>query len=268
MFTVTALSGLVLLWSIAVPYRNVAIMVCAGVVFTLSIVVVIRLIMDPRFGARSSVDSMLKLASQTLTCMKGGTDYKARRRFAGCCASTAAIAVAITDKKQILGYAGFEAQEPARQHHPHPRPMPRSRRQAAHPIHARRYRLPQRVVEYQGGHHRAACRRPQRRGHAQVLLSPSEAHQRDAEVHRRRVRQTAVHADGGVGVGRADAVGHAHGAEDAPKPDQSALLVQHHQHHRLAHSHRPRNGAQAAARIRRVLSPNARRLRRSDRVRA
>ena len=28
-------------------------------------------------------------------------------------------------------------------------------------------------------------------------------------------------------------------------------------HHRLAHSHRPRNGAQAAARIRRVLSPNA-----------
>ena len=28
MFTVTALSGLVLLWSIAVPYRNVAIMVC------------------------------------------------------------------------------------------------------------------------------------------------------------------------------------------------------------------------------------------------
>ena len=47
MFTVTALSGLVLLWSIAVPYRNVAIMVCAGVVFTLSIVVVIRLIMDP-----------------------------------------------------------------------------------------------------------------------------------------------------------------------------------------------------------------------------
>ena len=31
MFTVTALSGLVLLWSIAVPYRNVAIMVCAGV---------------------------------------------------------------------------------------------------------------------------------------------------------------------------------------------------------------------------------------------
>ena len=44
MFTVTALSGLVLLWSIAVPYRNVAIMVCAGVVFTLSIVVVLSLI--------------------------------------------------------------------------------------------------------------------------------------------------------------------------------------------------------------------------------
>ena len=42
MFTITALSGLVLLWSIAVPYRNVAVMVLAGIVFTFSIVVVIR----------------------------------------------------------------------------------------------------------------------------------------------------------------------------------------------------------------------------------
>lgn len=109
MFTVTALSGLVLLWSIAVPYRNVAIMVCAGVVFTLSIVVVIRLIMDPDSVRARQSDSMLKLASQTLTCMNDGMDYKAAQKICGLLLpSTAAIAVAITDKKQILGYAGFE----------------------------------------------------------------------------------------------------------------------------------------------------------------
>ena len=109
MFTVTALSGLVLLWSIAVPYRNVTIMVCAGVVFTLSIVVVIRLIMDPDSVRARQSDSMLKLASQTLTCMNDGMDYKAAQKICGLLLqSTAAIAVAITDKKQILGYAGFE----------------------------------------------------------------------------------------------------------------------------------------------------------------
>ena len=115
MFTVTALSGLVLLWSIAVPYRNVAIMVCAGVVFTLSIVVVIRLIMDPDSVRARQSDSMLKLASQTLTCMNDGMDYKAAQKICGLLLpSTAAIAVAITDKKQILGYAGFEeAQNPS-----------------------------------------------------------------------------------------------------------------------------------------------------------
>ena len=83
MFTVTALSGLVLLWSIAVPYRNVAIMVCAGVVFTLSIVVVIRLIMDPDSVRARQSDSMLKLASQTLTCMNDGMDYKAAQKICG-----------------------------------------------------------------------------------------------------------------------------------------------------------------------------------------
>ena len=138
-----------LLWSIAVPYRNVAIMVCAGVVFTLSIVVVIRLIMDPDSVRARQSDSMLKLASQTLTCMNDGMDYKAAQKICGLLLpSTAAIAVAITDKKQILGYAGFEEAQNL-QHHPHPRdPCHARRRQAAHPIHARRYRLPQRVVEY------------------------------------------------------------------------------------------------------------------------
>ena len=115
MFTITALSGLVLLWSIAVPYRNVAVMVLAGIVFTFSIVVVIRLIMDPDSVRARQSDSMLKLASQTLACMNDGMDRTAAQKICGLLLpSTAAIAVAITDKDQILGYAGFEeAQNPS-----------------------------------------------------------------------------------------------------------------------------------------------------------
>ena len=46
MFTVAVLSGLVLMWNIVAKDRNVAVLLCAGAIFTLSIVVVIRLLMD------------------------------------------------------------------------------------------------------------------------------------------------------------------------------------------------------------------------------
>lgn len=149
MFTVTALSGLVLLWSIAVPYRNVAIMVCAGVVFTLSIVVVIRLIMDPDSVRARQSDSMLKLASQTLTCMNDGMDYKAAQKICGLLLpSTAAIAVAITTKSRFWDTQASRKLRTCqgsiiRTHATH---ATLGRRQVAHPVHARRYRLPQRVV--------------------------------------------------------------------------------------------------------------------------
>lgn len=118
MFTVTALSGLVLVWNIIVPNRNLAVLFCAGAVFTLSIVVVIRLLMDPDSVRARQSDAMLKLASQTLACMSEGLDSEAAQKICSLLLpSTAAIAVAITDKDQILGYAGFEeAQNPAGSH--------------------------------------------------------------------------------------------------------------------------------------------------------
>ena len=47
MFTVAVLSGLVLIWSSVSPYRSIAVLIVAGIVFTLSLVIVIRLLMDP-----------------------------------------------------------------------------------------------------------------------------------------------------------------------------------------------------------------------------
>lgn len=115
MFTITVLSGLVLMWNLVVPDRNIVVLFCAGIVFTLSIVVVIRLLMDPDSVRARQSDAMLKLASQTLACMNDGMDRKAAQKICGLLLpSTAAIAVAITDKDQILGYAGYEeAQNPS-----------------------------------------------------------------------------------------------------------------------------------------------------------
>ena len=48
------------------PFRNIAIMIAAGIVFTFSLVIVIRLLMDPDSVRARQSDAMLRLASQTL----------------------------------------------------------------------------------------------------------------------------------------------------------------------------------------------------------
>lgn len=109
MFTLAVISGLVLIWSIFTPFRNIAIMIAAGIVFTFSLVIVIRLLMDPDSVRARQSDAMLRLASQTLASMKNGMNRQAAQEICRLLLpSTAAIAVAITDKDQILGYSGFE----------------------------------------------------------------------------------------------------------------------------------------------------------------
>lgn len=109
MFTITAMSGLVILWSSFSPYRNIAVLIVAGIVFTLSLVVVIRLLMDPDSVRARQSNAMLRLASQTLDCMNEGMTNEAAQQICKLLLpSTAAIAVAITDQNIILGYAGFE----------------------------------------------------------------------------------------------------------------------------------------------------------------
>lgn len=110
MAAVAALSGLVLLWSVVVPDRNVVVMAVAGIVFTLSVVAVVRLLTDSDSVRARQSDTVLKLAGQTLACMSDGMDSVAAQKICGLLLpSTAAIAVAITDKQHILGYAGYEA---------------------------------------------------------------------------------------------------------------------------------------------------------------
>lgn len=110
MFTIAVLSGLVLIWTSASPYRNIVVLVVAGIVFTLSLVIVVRLRMDPDSVRARQSDAILRLASQMLDCMQGGMTNEAAQRICQLLLpSTAAIAVAVTDKEHILGYAGYEA---------------------------------------------------------------------------------------------------------------------------------------------------------------
>ncbi len=111
MFTIAVLSGLVLIGSLASPSKNILALGGAGIMFTVSLVSVIRLLMDPDSVRARQSDAMLKLASKTLECMKEGlTQASAQKVCQLLLPSTAAVAVAITDKDEILGYSGIEAE--------------------------------------------------------------------------------------------------------------------------------------------------------------
>lgn len=110
MSVMVALSGLVLIWNLVSPVVSVLALFVAGMVFTLAITVLIRLLMDPDSVRARQSSNVLQLASQTLEAMgEEGLDSKSAQRICSLLLpSTAAIAVAITDDRFILGYAGYE----------------------------------------------------------------------------------------------------------------------------------------------------------------
>ena len=109
MFTVAVLSGAVLLWSLIQPTGRLGITIASGGAFTLSLVLVIRLVMDSDNVRARQSDAMLKLASQTLASTKEGlNEVSAQRICRLLLPSTAAMAVAITDREKILGYKGAD----------------------------------------------------------------------------------------------------------------------------------------------------------------
>ena len=108
MSVMVALSGLVLIWNLVSPVVSVLALFIAGIVFTLSITVLIRLLMDPDSVRARQSSNVLQLASQTLEAMgEEGLDSKSAQRICSLLLpSTAAIAVAITDTEQAAKYIG------------------------------------------------------------------------------------------------------------------------------------------------------------------
>lgn len=83
MFTIAVISGMVLLYSLVTREINIFVLFAAGLSFTLSIVMVIRLLMDPDSVRARQSDAMLKLASQTLAYMSDGLDREAAQKICG-----------------------------------------------------------------------------------------------------------------------------------------------------------------------------------------
>lgn len=102
------ISGMLIVWSTLSRAADVRFQVGAGIVFTLSMVLFFRLLLDPESVRARQSDAILKLASRTLDCSKDGLNPVAAQKICELLLpATAAIAVAITDKANILGYAGY-----------------------------------------------------------------------------------------------------------------------------------------------------------------
>ncbi len=111
---VAIIAAIAMIWIMLLPSFNVVALAVSGVVFTLSLVVFARLLMNPDTVRAHQSDVVLQLSSATLDLMKEGMTAQAAQ---GVCRlllpNTAAIAVAITDTEKILGYIGYlESENP------------------------------------------------------------------------------------------------------------------------------------------------------------
>ncbi|WP_296008936.1 histidine kinase [uncultured Adlercreutzia sp.] len=113
--TIAALAAITLVWTFSQPEFPVPVLVAAGAVFTVSIVVVIRLMMDPDSVRALQSDAMLQLASSMIDAMGDGLTEEASQEVCELLLpNTSAIAVALTNRENVLGYAGYqEAHNPA-----------------------------------------------------------------------------------------------------------------------------------------------------------
>lgn len=103
-------AGISLVWMYVAKIDMTVLQPVLGTAFTLSIVGFIWLFIDPDTHAARQSDELLKMASQTLDCTKQGLTTEAAQQICELLLpATPAMAVAITDRTVILGYAGYNA---------------------------------------------------------------------------------------------------------------------------------------------------------------
>ncbi|MGI6046244.1 MAG: histidine kinase [Eggerthellaceae bacterium] len=106
---ITLIAGIILIYSNVALGGNTGVTFITGFFFIFSIVAIVILRVDPDSVRARQSDAMLILATQTLDCMKRrGLDTHSSQEICELLLpATAAIAVAITDREHILGYAGY-----------------------------------------------------------------------------------------------------------------------------------------------------------------
>ncbi|MBQ9069222.1 MAG: histidine kinase [Eggerthellaceae bacterium] len=107
-----AVSGTVLFVNLVHPQRAILALFIGGSVFTVSLILLIRIWLDPDRIRASQSDTMLTLASDTLEFMSenGMSSKSAQRICERILPATSAVAVALTDTERILGYAGRDSE--------------------------------------------------------------------------------------------------------------------------------------------------------------
>ena len=111
MLFVTIASAALLIWFAFTEQPPIALHLAIGVVFTLSVVLTIWLIIDPDSQTANQSDELLRLASQMLDSGKHGLTAESAQQICELLLpATLAIAVAITDRECVLGYAGYNAE--------------------------------------------------------------------------------------------------------------------------------------------------------------
>lgn len=104
----------IMVWTIVSMATSVPVMIVSGIILTICIAFIIRLIMDPDSGLARQTDSMLRLSGEIIDIMRDGngmTQAAAQKICELLLPNTAAISVSITDRENILGYAGYEEEE-------------------------------------------------------------------------------------------------------------------------------------------------------------
>lgn len=111
LFAMAASSGGATVWMVTSNINNAMLQLLTGVVFTLSVATLLWLFLDPDSHAARQSDDVLKLASQMLDATKQGLTYEAAQQVCELLLpATPAIAVALTDRSVVLGYAGYNSE--------------------------------------------------------------------------------------------------------------------------------------------------------------
>lgn len=108
---VALVSAFILVLNVAFDVGNTGIQLLSGIVFTMSVAMFMWFILDPDAHAARQSEQLLTLASQMLEASQGGLTSEAAQQICELLLpATQAIAVAITDREVILGYAGYNAE--------------------------------------------------------------------------------------------------------------------------------------------------------------
>ena len=108
LIAIALITGGTLLYFTIDDVNNGALQIVIGVIFTVSLVALMGLLLDPDHQAAQQADDVLQLAGKTLEYLQQDISQEAAQRICELLLpTTPAIAVCITNRDIVMGYAGY-----------------------------------------------------------------------------------------------------------------------------------------------------------------